>query len=203
MDNTEDAEGQRQKELMLRGESYDPTCKLLMLEREKAHDACFVFNNTRYEKDRLRLIREELNINFPEDSQPWIIPPFYCDYGYNIHVGKDAFINFNCVFLDVVKITLGDNCFMGPGVQMYTARHPLDHKLRSTFLEDAREITIGNDCWIGGSAVFCPGSSVGDRVVVGAGAVVTKKFPSDVVIAGTPATIIRHLDPRDGSQREA
>mmetsp|Transcript_40001 Transcript_40001/g.159127 ORF Transcript_40001/g.159127 Transcript_40001/m.159127 type:complete len:87 (+) Transcript_40001:753-1013(+) len=86
---------------------------------------------------------------------------------------------------------------------MYTARHPLDYKLRSTFLEDAREITIGNDCWIGGSAVFCPGSSVGDRVVVGAGAVVTKNFPSDVVIAGTPATIIRHLDPPDSNQRKA
>uniref|UniRef100_A0A7S3A1R2 Maltose/galactoside acetyltransferase domain-containing protein n=1 Tax=Rhodosorus marinus TaxID=101924 RepID=A0A7S3A1R2_9RHOD len=202
MEGTEDPEGQRQKELMLRGESYDASCKLLVLEREKAHDTCFDFNNTRNEKDRLRIIRE-LKITFPEDSEPWIVPPFYCDYGYNIHLGKDVFINFNCVFLDVVKISLGDNCLMGPGVQMYTARHPLDYKLRSTFLEDAREITIGNDCWIGGSAVFCPGSSVGDRVVVGAGAVVTKNFPSDVVIAGTPATIIRHLDPPDSNQRKA
>mmetsp|Transcript_520 Transcript_520/g.803 ORF Transcript_520/g.803 Transcript_520/m.803 type:complete len:204 (-) Transcript_520:448-1059(-) len=203
MDSIEDVEGQKQKERMLRGESYDASCKLLMLERERAHDTCFDFNNTRYEKDRIRIFREELKVNCPEDSQTWVVPPFYCDYGYNIHLGKDVFINMNCVFLDVVKISLGNNCLLGPGVQMYTARHPIDHKLRSTFLEDAREITIGDDCWIGGCAVFCPGSSVGDRVVVGAGAVVTKKFPSDVVIAGTPATIIRHLDPPDGKQREA
>uniref|UniRef100_A0A7S3EIX8 Maltose/galactoside acetyltransferase domain-containing protein n=1 Tax=Rhodosorus marinus TaxID=101924 RepID=A0A7S3EIX8_9RHOD len=117
MEGTEDPEGQRQKELMLRGESYDASCKLLVLEREKAHDTCFDFNNTRNEKDRLRIIRE-LKITFPEDSEPWIVPPFYCDYGYNIHLGKDVFINFNCVFLDVVKISLGDNCLMGPGVQV-------------------------------------------------------------------------------------
>jgi maltose O-acetyltransferase len=109
-------------------------------------------------------------------------------------VGDDVFFNFNCVVLDVGKVTLGDRVLIGPNVQLYAATHPIEAKPRGEFWEFGKAITIGNDVWIGGSSVICPGVNIGNSVVIGAGSVVTKSFPKEVVIAGNPAKIIRYLD---------
>ncbi len=120
----------------------------------------------------------------------WLQPPFYCDYGKNIELGENVFLNFNCVILDVAKVVIGSNTLIGPNVQIYTAGHPLNQELRRQGQEFGKAITIGNDVWIGGSAILCPGITVGDRSVIAAGAVVTKDVPADVVIGGNPAKII-------------
>ena len=130
-------------------------------------------------------------------KNPWIEPPFFCDYGYNISLGEDCFFNFNCVVLDVCEVKLGDRVLIGPAVQLYTATHPLDAATRGALWEFGKPIEIGSDVWIGGGAVICPGVTLGDRVVVAAGAVVTKSFPSDVVIGGNPAKIIRYLSSKE------
>ena len=114
-------------------------------------------------------------------------PPFYCDYGMNIHLGESVFINFDCTFLDVCKITIGDRTLIGPHCQFYAATHPLDWKVRKTGLEFGKPITIGNDTWVGGSAIICPGVTIGDRCVIGAGSVVTKDVLNDTIVAGNPA----------------
>jgi maltose O-acetyltransferase len=124
----------------------------------------------------------------------WIQPPFYCDYGTNIILGDKVFFNFNCVVLDVTYVRIGSRSLFGPNVQIYTATHPLDFKTRASGLEYAKPITIGEDVWIGGSAVICPGVTIGDRTVIGAGSVVTKDIPSDVFAAGNPCRVIRSLD---------
>jgi len=123
----------------------------------------------------------------------WIEPPFYCDYGTNITVGRDVFFNFNCVVLDVAPVTIGDLVLAGPGVHIYTATHELDHRTRRTGLEFGRAVNIGSDVWIGGGALILPGVNIGDRTVVGAGSVVTRDLPADVFAAGNPCRIIRRL----------
>lgn len=119
--------------------------------------------------------------------------PFRCDYGCNIYIGEDFFANFNLTILDEAPVRIGSHAFIGPNVSIYTACHPLDPERRNTCEEWAEPVTIGDNVWIGGSAVILPGVILGDNVVVGAGAVVTKSFPSDVVIAGNPARIIKKL----------
>jgi maltose O-acetyltransferase len=120
----------------------------------------------------------------------WLQPPFFCDYGANIFLGANVFINFNCVFLDVARITVGDFVFLGPGVQLYTAAHPLEWKKRRDSEEYGRPITIEDDVWIGGGVIICPGVTVRERSVIGAGSVVTKDVPSSSVVVGNPARII-------------
>ena len=124
----------------------------------------------------------------------WIEPPFYCDYGVNISLGERVFINFNCVILDVCEVHIGDYTMLGPSVQLYTATHPLDWRVRREGLEYGKPIYIGSDVWIGGGAIVCPGVTIGDRAVIGAGAVVCKDVPEGVVVAGNPARIIRPID---------
>lgn len=119
--------------------------------------------------------------------------PFRCDYGCNIHLGENCFINFNCTILDEANVSIGSNAFIGPNVSIYTACHPLHPEHRNTCVEWAEPVTIGNNVWIGGSVTILPGVEIGDNVVIGAGAVVTKSFPSNVVIAGSPAGIIKRI----------
>ncbi|MDE7265244.1 MAG: sugar O-acetyltransferase [Clostridia bacterium] len=119
---------------------------------------------------------------------------FCCDYGKNIEVGENFYCNYGVCILDVCKVSIGDNCLIAPQAGIYTACHPLDRKTRTSGLELGKPVKIGNDCWIGGQAVINPGVTLGDNVVVGSGAVVTKSFPSNVVIAGNPAKIIKKLD---------
>ena len=114
-------------------------------------------------------------------------PPFFCDYGYNIRLGEDVFINYNCVFLDVVSIIVGDRTQIGPGVHIYAADHPREHDVRRRGLEFGRPVKIGCDVWIGGGAIILPGVSIGDRAIVGAGSVVTRNVAPEIKVAGNPA----------------
>ena len=119
-------------------------------------------------------------------------PPFRCDYGANIRLGARCFFNFNCVVLDVCPVTVGAHTLFGPAVQIYTATHPLDPALRRT-QEFGRPVEIGADVWVGGGAIVCPGVRIGDRTVVGAGSVVTRDLPADVLAAGNPCRVLRRL----------
>ena len=128
---------------------------------------------------------EKLVPDIPTSSA--ICPPFYCDYGDGIRVREHVFINVNCTFLDGAYIDIGDHTLIGPNVQIYTPHHPFDVIERRALLEIAYPVRIGRDCWIGGGVVICPGVTIGDRVVIGAGSVVTKDVPSDSKVAGVPA----------------
>ena len=181
-----------EKEKMLAGELYQAGDPELVADRLKARKLVKILNDsdpedTEYRVSLIRKIFGKAGKNF------WVEPPFFCDYGTNIEVGDDVFFNFNCVVLDVVKVTLGDRVFVATNVQFYPATHPLDSKSRGEMWEYGKPISIGNDVWIGGSAVICPGVSIGDRTVIAAGAVVTKSFPADVLIGGNPARVIKHL----------
>lgn len=182
-----------EKEKMLAGELYDALDPLLSEERLKARLLLKELNDSREDETEKRSrILEELIPNAGEGL--WLQPPFYCDYGYNITVGERVFFNFNCVVLDVTTVTIGSRTLFGPNVQIYTATHPMDHQERASGLEYARPITIGEDVWVGGSAVICPGVTIGHRSVIGAGSVVTKDIPADVFAAGNPCRVIRPIE---------
>ena len=123
----------------------------------------------------------------------YIRPPFFCDYGYNITLGDNVFLNFNCVILDVVPIAIGDRVQMASAVQLLAADHPLDPAERATGRESGRPITIEDDVWLGGGAIVCPGVTVGRGSVIGAGSVVTRDIPPGVVAVGNPCRVLRVL----------
>ena len=187
-----------EKDKMLSGQLYNPNDKTLVEERHSARVLFQEINRLSddQKKERRRLFYELLT---NADKGLWIEPPFYCDYGYNIKTGKNVFMNFNCCILDVVEVKIGNNVLLGPNVQIYTATHPIDIKTRNSWLEYAKPITIGNDVWIGGGAIICPGVTIGNGVVIGAGSVVTKHIPSHVVAAGNPASVIKKLNSPDNN----
>ncbi len=127
------------------------------------------------------------------DDDIIINQPFYCDYGKQISVGKRFFANFHFTVLDEAKVTIGDDCFIGPNVSIYTACHSTDPVERNTRREWAEPVTIGDNVWIGGSVTILPGVTIGDNVTIGAGSVVTKDIPSNVVAVGNPCRVIKHL----------
>lgn len=127
----------------------------------------------------------------------FISPPFYCDYGKNIEVGKNFFANYNCTILDVAKVKIGDNCQMAPNVAIYTAGHPIHPATRNSQYEYGKPVTIGDNVWIGGNTVICPGVQVGNNVVIGAGSVVTKDLPDWCIAAGNPCRVIRKITDAD------
>ena len=127
----------------------------------------------------------------------FIYPPFYCDYGTNIQVGKNFFANYNCTILDVAKVVIGDNCQLAPNVSIYTAGHPLHPDTRNTAYEYGIAVTIGDNVWVGGNTVICPGVHIGSNTVIGAGSVVTKDIPDWVVAAGNPCRVIRKITEDD------
>lgn len=131
------------------------------------------------------------------DDSTMINPPFYCDYGKNIFVGKNFFANFNCTILDVARVSIGDNCFLAPGVGIYTAGHPIHPDIRNAGPEYGISITIGDNVWIGAQSVICPGVHIGSGVVIGAGSVVTHDIPDMVVAAGNPCRVIRPITDED------
>ncbi len=147
------------------------------------------FNQTYCNGPLYREALEELIPNVPASSA--ICPPFYCDHGHGVIVGENVFINMNCTFLDGAYIRIGDNTLIAPNVQIYTPIHPKNAEARRESIEAALPVTIGNDCWIGGGVVICPGVIIGDRVIVGAGSVVTKDIPDDSIYAGVPAKSIK------------
>lgn len=138
-----------------------------------------------------RELLEDLVPGIPSTSV--ICPPFHCDHGHGIRLGEHVFINANCTFLDGAFITIGAHTLIGPDVRIYTPHHPMDYIDRRENREYAYPVTIGEDCWIGGGAVICPGVTIGSRSVVGAGSVVTKDVPPDTLVAGNPARIIRRI----------
>ena len=131
------------------------------------------------------------------EEEPFINPPFYCDYGNHIKVGKNFFANYNCTFLDVAAITFGDNCLLGPNVSIYTAGHPVHPHSRNSRYEYGIAVTVGNDVWLGGCTVICPGVTIGDGCVIGAGSVVTKDIPPYSIAAGNPCRVIRTITDED------
>ena len=132
-----------------------------------------------------------------KSENPWINPPFYCDYGTHIEVGKNFFANYNCTIIDVAKVIIGDNCQMAPNVSIYTAGHPLHPAARNTLYEYGIEVVIGDNVWIGGNTVILPGVHIGNNTVIGAGSVVTKDISDSVLAAGNPCKIIREITEDD------
>ena len=127
----------------------------------------------------------------------FIKPPLFVDYGENISIGDRVFVNYNLTALDVAKITIGDDCQIGPNVQLLTPTHPIDPTPRRDKLEAAQPITLGENVWLGGGVIVCPGVTIGDNSVIGAGSVVTKDVPANVVVVGNPARVIREIGDQD------
>lgn len=180
-----------QRDRMLAGELYDPLDAELVAARERARDLCQELNASREsdQSGRRRIVRELFGQG---GDSVWLQPPFYCDYGANILLGERVFFNFNCVVLDVCRVTIGDFTLLGPAVQIYTATHPLNAELRRS-QESGKPIAIGSDVWIGGGAIVCPGVTIGAKSVVGAGSVVTRDIPPGVFAAGNPCRVIREI----------
>ncbi|MCJ8208914.1 sugar O-acetyltransferase [Mucilaginibacter sp. RS28] len=179
-----------EKEKMLAGEPYLAMDEQLLTERNNAKRLLRELNQEYLMNDNSRGILKQLIPNAGDNL--YIEPPFHCDYGYNIYAGENVYFNVNCVVLDVMKVSIGNNVFCAPAVQIYTATHPLDAiERRST--EFAKPVTIGDDCWIGGGSIICPGVTIGNRCVIGAGSVVTKDIPDDSLAVGNPAKVIRKL----------
>jgi maltose O-acetyltransferase len=180
---------ERQK--MLAGELYDALDPELVTARTRARDLCWSLNATRDADDevRRRLLRELFGAG---GDTVWMQPPFYCDYGANIKLGERVFFNFNCVVLDVCRVTIGDFTLMGPAVQIYTATHPMNAERRRTH-ESGKPVDIGPDVWIGGGAIILPGVRIGSRSVIGAGSVVTRDIPEATFAAGNPCRVIREI----------
>lgn len=182
---------------MVAGFPYRPTDTVLTNERFYARKVIREFNTHDVEdNDGRRAIIDKLLNPSCRGKKIFIEPPFYVDYGYNITVGENLVLNFDCTILDCAPITIGDNCMLAPGVQIYAATHPVNVKCRQDnedYYELAFPVSIGNNVWIGGKAVICPGITIGDSSVIGAGSVVTKNVPANVVVAGNPAKIIREM----------
>ena len=177
---------------MLAGQIYDAAHPKLIEMLTDTRDLLWEFNNLRpseiaRQQEILRQLLGGTGENFHFNQ------PFRCDYGCNITIGEGFFANFNLTILDEAPVTIGRNAFIGPNVSIYTACHPLDAAERLTRREWAEAVTIGNDVWIGGSVTILPGVTIGDRVVIVAGSVVTKDIPSDCVVGGNPARIIKKL----------
>jgi maltose O-acetyltransferase len=181
-----------QRERMLAGDLYIAEGVELRAESLRAQRLLRTFNAS--DPDNLearRAMLEELLGSFGEDSA--ILPPLHCDYGSRVHVGARTFVNVGAVFLDVAPITLGDDVQVGPNVQFLTPTHPLDAVLRRAKWEAAEPITVADNVWLGGGVLVLPGVTIGENSVVGAGAVVTKDLPPNVVAVGNPARVIRTL----------
>lgn len=181
-----------EKEKMLAGEYYTASDPELVALRQNARRLTRLYNATTEEEHaRRRELLAELLGAMGEGV--YIEPPFRCDYGRNIIAGDNFYANFDCVILDVCKVTIGRNVKFGPRVGVYTAGHPIDAPTRNALLEFGKPITIGDNVWIGGSAVILPGVTIGANTVIGAGAVVTKDIPANVVAAGNPCRVIKNI----------
>jgi maltose O-acetyltransferase len=177
---------------MVAGELYNPMDPELAQLRQRAREICRELNavGAGDAQVRSRLIAALLGTI----SDAWIEPPFHCDYGQNISLGQKVYFNFNCIVLDVMTVRIGDHTLFGPAVQIYTAMHPTDAGERRRGLEYAKPVAIGRDVWVGGAAVICPGVTIGDRAVIGAGSVVTRDVPADCFAAGNPCRVIRAIE---------
>lgn len=185
-----------QKQKMLAGELYEAWDEELSRDRHQARKLTRAFNQTTEDEQELRLqiLKQLLGTTGEQLSME---PNIRFDYGYNTHVGENFYANFDCTILDVCEVRIGDNCLLGPGVHIYTAMHPLDPFERAEGPEFGKPVSIGNHVWIGGRAVINPGVTIGDHVVIASGAIVTKDVPSNSIVGGNPAKVIRQLELND------
>ena len=182
-----------EKEKMLAGMVYSATDRELLEELNGVKEVIHLYNALSPADNLGRLgILKDLLGNIGDDNII-INQPFYCDYGKQISVGKRFFANFHFTVLDEARVIIGDDCFIGPNVSIYTACHSTDPVERNTRQEWAEPVTIGDNVWIGGSTTILPGITIGDNVTIGAGSVVTKDIPSDVVAVGNPCKVIKKL----------
>ncbi|USD66788.1 sugar O-acetyltransferase [Vibrio sp. SCSIO 43136] len=178
---------------MLAGEPYLAWDEELLNMRVECRKTLHALNNSIPNTPEWKAAQERL---IPDaESEFYLEPPFRCDYGNNIKLGKNFYANFNCVILDVNTVEIGDNVLFAPNVQIYTAGHPLDVKGRvEEGIEFGYPIKIGDNVWLGGGVIVCPGVTIGENCVIGAGSVVTKDIPANVVAAGNPCKVIRAID---------
>lgn len=180
-----------EREKMLAGELYDPLDPELVGMRHRARDLTQALNMTG-ESDQAERRRILVELFGSGGQDVWMQPPFYCDYGANIHLGTKCFFNFNCVVLDICEVRIGDYTLFGPNVQILGALHPLNAQLRRK-QEYGKPITIGSDVWVGGGAIILPGVTIGSRCVIGAGSVVTKDLPEGSLAVGNPCRVVREI----------
>jgi len=187
------ATSKSEKEKMLAGELYYAFDEELLRERNQAKQLCFELNQkSPLEADKRKAIVKRM---IPSaDETTWIESTFHCDYGYNLSLGKNFYANHGCTILDCNTIKIGCNCLLAPHVCISAAAHPVDAASRARGDEFTAPISIGDNCWIGANATICPGITIGNNVVVGAGAVVNKSVPDNVVVGGVPAKILRRLN---------
>jgi maltose O-acetyltransferase len=178
-----------QKAKMLNGEMYDPGDIILCTERVLAQMFMRDYNQTIVEDRDIRSVLLSRNLGAIGQSCA-IRAPFYVDYGYNIFVGDNVFMNYGCVLLDVCKISIGSHTQIGPFVQIYTADHPRDAASRKAGLEFGKPISVDANVWIGGHAIILPGITIGDDAIIGAGSVVTRDVAAGTSVAGNPARVI-------------
>ncbi len=181
-----------EKQKMLAGEVYNACDPDLLLELNRVKVLCQQYNNLLPTDFHARntMLRQMLG---QADEDTFINQPFYCDYGKHIRVGKRFFANFSLTVLDEALVTIGDDCFLGPNVSIYTACHSTDPRERNTRREWAKPVSIGNNVWIGGAVTILPGVTIGDNCTIGAGSVVTHDIPANSIAAGNPAKVIRTL----------
>jgi maltose O-acetyltransferase len=181
---------------MRRGELYLADDAAIQAGLARAQALVERYNATRHDDRaaRDRLLRELLGV---VGEGVVVNPPFRCDYGTNIAIGERTFVNYDCIVLDVARVDIGAACQLAPRVQLLTATHPIDPGPRRRGWESAEPIAVGDNVWLGGGAIVCPGVTIGEDTVVGAGAVVTRDLPAGVVAAGVPARIVREIGDRD------
>jgi maltose O-acetyltransferase len=182
-----------EKEKMLSGQIYSAVDKQLLEELYATKEVVQRYNSLSPLDDAGRLALLKGLLGHIGDDAVIIKQPFYCDYGKQISVGKRFFANFHFTVLDEAPVTIGDDCFIGPNVSIYTACHSTDPVERNTRQEWAEPVTIGNNVWIGGSVTILPGVTIGDNVTIGAGSVVTKDIPTGTVAVGNPCRVIKEL----------
>lgn len=180
-----------EKEKMISGKLYDGSEAEIVEMRKNATKLLRRINSSNATEEEIR--KSISKLIGKHSTLPTIVPPFYCDYGTNIHLGKNVYFNFNCIVLDVCLVKIGDDVLVGPNVQFYSATHPLEWEIREMGLEQGKPITIGNNVWIGGGVIICPGVSIGDKSVIGAGSVVTKDIPAGVLAVGNPCRVVRNI----------
>lgn len=182
------------------GQLYDANYDdALITLRKKIKSHCIEYNQTQPDDNLSRLsLLKSIFGSVGENAH--IEPPFYCDYGSNIRVGDNFYANHGLVILDGTQVTIGNNVFIGPAVGIHTAGHPLDAERRNQGLEYALPITLEDNVWIGASSVILPGVTIGRNSVIGAGSVVTRNIPADVVAVGNPCRVLRKITSRDGEQ---
>jgi maltose O-acetyltransferase len=188
-----------QKSRMLRGELYLSSDSELVAERLHCQELLDQFNGSAAgEGQHRRDLLAALLGSIGTDSE--ILPPFRCDYGYQVHIGAGSFVNYGAIMLDIARSTIGDQVQIATNVQLLTATHPLDAGLRRAGWESGEPITIEDGAWLGGGAIVCPGVHIGENAVIGAGSVVTKDIPGNVLAFGNPCRVIRSLN--DFSEEE-